>query len=256
MHILFSNDDGLDAPGLWHAWNAFPGHHREVVAPMQNQSGASHAFTLRSTLHAETREIEGVKGLAVSGYPADAVKFAISKNTGPPFDFMISGINLGENGGVAQFYSGTVAAAREAALWGIPAVSISIWWEYPECYEYAARFLAQWVPRWHARLQTVPLRPFFVNVNFPNCEPELIRGVKYCRQSGAMFQDTYERVDDGTCDEGYRLCDAWKDRDAIVTGTDDHASLHRTISVVSLSLDNTYEQGLSWLKACGDEETR
>ncbi len=248
MRILFSNDDGLEAPGLWHAVNAFPDHDREMVAPMQNQSGASHAFTLHDVIYVEERDNRGIEGLAVSGYPADAVKFAISKNTKAPFDFMVSGINIGENGGVAQFYSGTVAAAREAALWGIPAVSISIWWGRPELYEFAAKFLAEWVPRWHARLQREPLRPFFVNVNFPDCAPDQILGVRLCRQSDAMFEDDYKPIAEDR-KEGYRLCDAWKDRKAIRPGTDDHATISRYISIVPLSLDNTFEEGLDWLKA-------
>ena len=249
MRILFSNDDGLEAPGLWHAWSAFPEHDRTLVAPMKNQSGASHAFTLHDVLYAEQRENRGVKGLAVSGYPADAVKFAISKAE-QPYDFMISGINIGENGGVAQFYSGTVAAAREAALWGIPAVSISIWWGRPESYEVAAAFLSEWVPRWAAQLKEKPLRPFFLNVNLPNCPPEEILGVRLCRQSQAMFEDDYLPVSDDLS-QGYRLCDAWKDREGIVEGTDDHATTHKYISIVPLSLDNTFDAGLNWLESCG-----
>ncbi len=254
MRILFSNDDGLEAPGLWHAWSAFPDHHREMVAPMQNQSGASHAFTLRDVLFAEKRENRGVEGLAISGYPADAVKFAIAKSP-EPYDFVVSGINIGENGGVAQFYSGTVAAAREAALWGIPAVSISIWWDRPECYAVAAEFLSEWVPRWHARLTRHPLRPFFVNVNFPDCAPEEIRGVRLCRQSQAMFEDDYKPIANDPA-EGYRLCDAWKDRDAIAPGTDDFATTNRYISIVPLTLDNTFEEGLAWLEASGEGDGR
>lgn len=246
MRILFTNDDGLDAKGLWHAWRAFPGQEREVVAPMYNQSGASHAFTLYKTLHVEERAIDGVRGLAVNGFPADAVKFAVTR-TRVPFDFVISGINQGENSGVAQFYSGTVAGAREGALWGIPSVSISIWYERPRAYEAAAAFLSEWVPRWHEALQKDPVRPFFVNVNFPDCEPEEIEGIRICRQSQAMFLDEFleEPESDGRT---FRLASVWKDTNAIVPGSDDEAIKQRCIAITPLQLDASAPVTQNWLR--------
>jgi len=252
MRILFSNDDGLHAEGLWQAWRAFPTAERHVVAPMHNQSGASHAFTLRSTLRVEEREVEGGEGLAVDGFPADTVKFAITR-AARPFDWVISGINHGENGGVANFYSGTVAGAREGALWGIPSVSISIWSERPGAYEAASDFLGTWIPRWHEALQEQPVRPFFLNVNFPDCDPQQIEGIRVCNQSQAMFLDEYLPEDEGG-QTVYRLGPAWKNLSAIVPGTDDHATKNRLVSVTPLSLDASAPETQDWLRSVGGLE--
>ncbi len=246
MRILFTNDDGLDAKGLWHAWRAFPDHEREVVAPMYNQSGASHAFTLYRTLRVEERMIDGVRGLAVAGFPADTVKFAVTR-TRVPFDFVVSGINQGENSGVAQFYSGTVAGAREGALWGIPSVSISIWNDRPETYEVAAAFLRKWVPRWHEALQRDPIRPFLVNVNLPDCAPEEILGIRICYQSQAMFLDHFVE-EPGSDGHSFRLGAAWKDTTAITPGSDDEAIKQRCIAVTPLQLDASSPATQNWLK--------
>lgn len=246
MRILFTNDDGLDAKGLWYAWRAFPDHEREVVAPMYNQSGASHAFTLYKTLRVEERMIDGVRGLAVAGFPADTVKFAVTRSR-VPFDFVVSGINQGENSGVAQFYSGTVAGAREGALWGIPSVSISIWNDRPETYEVASQFLGKWVPRWYAALQRDPIRPFFVNVNFPDCAPDEIEGIRVCHQSQAMFLDHFVE-EPGSAGHSFRLGAAWKDTTAITPGSDDEAIKQRCIAVTPLQLDASSPATQNWLK--------
>jgi 5'-nucleotidase len=124
IRILLTNDDGIAAPGL-HALEEAVANLGEVhvVAPLTEQSGTSRAITLRRPLRYETK---GVRRHAVEGTPADTVMMAVSQILGFRPDFAISGINSGPNLGENIYYSGTVAAAAEAAKYGIPAIALSV----------------------------------------------------------------------------------------------------------------------------------
>ena len=127
MRILLTNDDGIHAQGLWalHAALA-PGHEVTVVAPDRERTGVGHAITLHQPLRAASLAVNGAEGYAVNGTPADCVKLAVLEILGGRPDLVVSGLNPGANVGVNINYSGTVAAAREAALGGIPAIAASI----------------------------------------------------------------------------------------------------------------------------------
>ena len=130
MRILISNDDGILAPGLAALWAASESLGvTSVVAPDSPQSAAGHAITVhhplavkRLTVPCEGREFLGI---SVDGRPADCVRLAIRMLLSAPPDLVLSGINEGANVGINVFYSGTVAAAAEAAMFGIPAVAFS-----------------------------------------------------------------------------------------------------------------------------------
>jgi 5'-nucleotidase len=130
MRILLSNDDGIDAPGLA-ALRAAVAELGEVtvVAPANPQSAMGHAITLTHPLTVRRLRVAHVQaafdGLSVDGRPADCVRLAIRNLLPSPPDLVLSGINAGANVGVNVFYSGTVAAAAEAAMFGIPAVAFS-----------------------------------------------------------------------------------------------------------------------------------
>ena len=127
MNILLTNDDGYDAPGL-HA--AFDGLRDlgsvHVVAPKAERSVCSHAITLGRPITVE-RLKHGHFGMvhAVDGTPADCVRLGVAELVEQPIDLVVSGINRGANAGVDAFYSGTIAAAREAAIMGIAAIAVS-----------------------------------------------------------------------------------------------------------------------------------
>lgn len=131
MRILLTNDDGYDQPGLIELENLLLDEHEVwVVAPLHHCSGASHSLGLYSSM--ELRE-EGSRKWSLEGTPTDCVKIAlmeVMKDNSP--DLLISGINPGANMANNIFYSGTVAAATEAALWGIPSIAISIQVTSPE----------------------------------------------------------------------------------------------------------------------------
>ena len=150
MRILFTNDDGVFSPGLLALLSAFQGDGNEllVAAPDAERSGASHSFTMLSPLRAKPVMIPGaerVAAYAVSGTPVDCVKLAYGNLFEKP-DLLISGINLGANRGTDIFYSGTVSAAMEGALLGIPSIAVSnIAWK-PGSFEAAtagAKFAAE-----------------------------------------------------------------------------------------------------------------
>lgn len=133
MRFLLTNDDGIDAPGLAALYRAVqPQGEVEVVAPSKVRSACGHAVTFHRALEAWTAdmiddqgEVVG-QGTALYGMPADCVKVGLARLVDGPVDLVISGINSGCNVGIHTLYSGTVAAAREAAIAGVPAVAVSL----------------------------------------------------------------------------------------------------------------------------------
>lgn len=184
MRILLTNDDGVAAPGLALLAEIAATLSDEVwiVAPADEQSGAGHSLTLTKPLrlrkHAE-------RHFSVAGTPTDAVMMALGelmKDARP--DLILSGINRGANLAEDVTYSGTVSAAMEGALAGIPAISLS--------QAYARQGMGGAVPfetarEWAGRVLTpligMTMAPgTLVNVNFPACEAAMVNGIRVCRQ--------------------------------------------------------------------------
>ena len=129
MRILITNDDGVNAPGLLALAEAFSsaGHNVSVCAPDRERSGASHSVTLTQPLHARPVELPGAeRAWAADGTPADCARLGLYLLRGEGVDLVISGINRGMNQGGACVYSGTVAAALEAAMSGTQALAVSL----------------------------------------------------------------------------------------------------------------------------------
>ena len=133
MRILLTNDDGIFAPGMTALYQAMTGlGELHVVAPLTVRSATSHAVTFHKPLETGQVQVNTAQGerlfsgIAVDGNPADCVKLAVHHLVPQPIDLVVSGINSGANVGVNVFYSGTVGAAREAAIWGMPAVAVSL----------------------------------------------------------------------------------------------------------------------------------
>src|SRR3712207_4238678 len=180
MRILLTNDDGVNAAGL-KLLERIAAHFSDdiwVVAPTEEQSGAGHSLTL--TLPVRLRRL-GERRFCVTGTPTDAVMMAIAhvmKNEPP--DLVLSGVNRGANLGEDVTYSGTVSAAMEGALAGIPSIALS--------QAYAREGMGDTVPfaaaeAWAEQvlrpLVETPMEPrTLVNVNFPALAPEQVRGVR------------------------------------------------------------------------------
>jgi 5'-nucleotidase len=167
MRILIANDDGYLAPGLTALVQACEGLGEiEVIAPEQNASGTSNSLTLNRPLTVFTAGSEPVKGFrVVNGTPSDCVHVALTGLLERKPDLVLSGINNGANMGDDTIYSGTVAAAMEGFLFGVPAIAFSQTekgWAHLDAAARTARAIVQHV------LAVAPSEPFLLNVNIPS----------------------------------------------------------------------------------------
>jgi len=196
MNILLTNDDGIHAPGLRALYDALsPVHQVWVVAPETEQSAAGHAVTLADPIRVNEVQVNGrFFGHAVGGTPADCVKIALFELLGDRRpDAVVSGINLGANVGVNLLYSGTVSAATEAAILGLPAVAVSLaTYENPD-FSHAADFAASLV----GRLPELHLAPYVcLNVNVPALPRDQIDGVAWIKQCQIGIRERFSRRHD------------------------------------------------------------
>jgi 5'-nucleotidase len=198
MLILLTNDDGISAPGLVALYHELTGLGEvQVVAPDSVQSATSHGITLKAPLLTNRVKVqEAFTGTAVDGRPADCVKLAVSQILPRPPDLVISGMNSGANVGINVIYSGTVAAAIEAAFLGLPSIAISLHLrtDVPPDYPRAAKLARQTIDQ----ILAAGLSPGHVaTVNIPGLGPdETPAGVRVVRQCTRPWADTYQRRQD------------------------------------------------------------
>jgi 5'-nucleotidase len=195
MHILLTNDDGIRADGLWALHRALARRNTvTVIAPDRERSAVGHGITLHTPLRVQQVDMNGTgRGIAVDGTPADCIKLAVLELMEKRPDMVISGINPGANVGININYSGTVSAAREAALYGIPAIAVSVAGHGPAHLDGIARFSVQLA-------ETVFKRGLppgtLLNVNFPGTPLEMITGVCVSRQSLSPLPERFEKRSD------------------------------------------------------------
>lgn len=192
MDILLSNDDGIFAPGIAVLSDALKGlGELTLVAPDTERSAVGHAITLSDPIKTRPIHRNGVFfGHAASGMPADCVKLAVCALLKRPPDLVVSGINLGPNAGISVIYSGTVSAATEGTILGIPSLALSLaTYKDPEWETAgrAARALAE-----HLVAHPLP-RGVLLNVNIPNRPWRDIRGYAATRMGASRFIETFER---------------------------------------------------------------
>jgi 5'-nucleotidase len=188
MHILLTNDDGIFAPGLAAIYKQLI-HLGEVlvVAPADSQSGASHSVTFFEPLACAKAEIDGLfSGFAVYGSPADCVKLAVMQLCQDPIDLVVAGINNGANVGINVYYSGTVAAAMEAAFLGIPSVALSLAAEKEMDFDGAAEYGIEVLER----LSPLEKRDV-INVNIPLLSRGDPKGIRVVPQATSGFHEYY-----------------------------------------------------------------
>jgi 5'-nucleotidase len=195
MRLLLSNDDGVSALGLRTLANqlAEAGHEVTVVCPDQERSATGHGLTLHHPIRAEQVESifhPAVKAWACSGTPADCVKLALWALLEQPPDLVLAGINHGSNLGTDVLYSGTVSAAMEGVIEGIPGIAFSLCSFTSREFTAAAAFAEMLV----AQLEKQPLPELLLlNVNVPAVEPEAIAGVAITRQGIRRYVDVFEK---------------------------------------------------------------
>lgn len=189
--ILLTNDDGIQSPGLWALYHALKPHHQlVVVAPEHERSAVGHGITLHKPLRAFQVAVDGETGWAVAGTPADCVKLSMVELLDTIPDMVISGINPGANVGVNLNYSGTVAAAKEAAIYGVAALAVSTENAENPCFDAAARFISRLVRQ--VQGNGLP-RGVFLNINFPSRFCERTAGVKIARQGCDLYDEFFEK---------------------------------------------------------------
>lgn len=232
--ILLTNDDGIDAPGLRALAEAlrriFP---ITVVAPDRERSAVSHAVTFRKPLHVERCEAD-YPAFAVDGTPADCVKIAILTLLDEKPDFLVSGINRGINVGNDVLYSGTVAGAMEGAFHGIPSLAVSLESFIHPVFEGPADFARGLVEHFIA---SPPPASVVLNVNLPDGGPVTYRGIRWTRQQGCLFLDTYkERIGpDGRTE--YVLDGMVQSNHCLDAGSDGRAVREGYVSITPLTAD-------------------
>jgi len=191
MKILLCNDDGIHAPGIATLHHAI-GHLGElhVVAPDTERSAAGHSITLTDPIKAiSVEKNEQLFGTAVSGTPADCIKLALCllhKDALP--ELVVSGINLGSNTGISVLYSGTVSAASEAVILGVPAIALSLCTYQNPHWETAAQVAAEIA----AKVAKNPLPDgTLLNVNIPNVPLAELKGMKAARMGRSRFVEKF-----------------------------------------------------------------
>ncbi|HLT47612.1 MAG TPA: 5'/3'-nucleotidase SurE [Rubricoccaceae bacterium] len=257
--VLLSNDDGVDARGLAALAAALDGLGTvAVVAPAQEQSAVGHAITVRQPMRAHAWPFDGPSGpvwaRAVTGTPADCVKLACQKLLPRRPDLVVSGINHGPNTAVNVIYSGTVSAATEAAILGLPSMAVSLCsWDPDADFEAAGR----WVRRLAERVLDEGLPPgVLLNVNVPDRPLEAIAGVAVTRQARARWEEEFEERRDPMDRPYYWLGGRFVNLDE-GHDTDLHAVQRGYVSVTPLHYDLTAYAALDRLAAwdwppCGD----
>lgn len=247
MKILISNDDGFQAPGivaLHDALKALPGVAVEVVAPEHNNSAKSNALTLHSPLYVHTAH-NGFR--YVNGTPADCVHIALTGLLGYRPDLVVSGINNGANMGDDTIYSGTVGAAMEGYLFGIPAIAFSQTEKGWAHLDAAAVKAAELVQRLLPSLPEAQRRsdPWLLNVNIP-CRPlHDIRGFKVTRLGRRHAAEPVISQVNPRGDTMYWIGSAGPARDD-VDGTDFHAAQQGYATITPLQVDLTDHDRLAY----------
>lgn len=256
MRILITNDDGLHAEGVVRLSEAL----RElgellVVLPDRQRSGASHSVTEVEPLRLKATSIlDGLPAYITNGTPADCVALAACELEGGRIDLVVSGTNHGWNLGTDALHSGTVMAAGEASLFGLPAVAISVDGREPTRFKTAA-----WFARRLAKkvLQRGLPRGTFLNVNLPDLPRDQIKGVAITSLSLSTFCEPFEKRSDPHGGTYY-----WRGgpvpirfkSDGTAThngqpGTDSYAVFQGFISVTPLRLDPTDTDSLGTLRS-------
>jgi 5'-nucleotidase len=249
MRILVTNDDGINAEGLEVCEQIARALSEEVwvVAPEYDQSGVAHSLSINDPLR--LRSIGG-RRFAVKGTPTDCVimgAYHLMKD-GPP-DLVLSGVNLGRNAGEDVTYSGTVAGAIEGAILNIPSVALS------QAFAMADGKL----PHWETAIQHAPdlirrvlaegiPKDVLINMNFPDCPPDKVRGVSVTTQGKRnQAQMAIESRRDGRGNPYYWIAFKGRYKPTTSDGTDIWALADNRISITPLRIDMTDEPYLTRL---------
>lgn len=245
--ILVTNDDGITAPGVRALIDVMKELGRVVVvAPDKPQSAMGHAITINNTLYLQKTSLPGadIEEYSCSGTPVDCVKMAVSELLEQKPDLCVSGINHGSNSSINVIYSGTMSAAVEAAIEGIPAIGFSL-----QDFDWNADFesVKPFVKRIASEVLNNGLpQGVLLNVNFPKLPHDAIKGVKVCRQAKAMWIEKFDKRQNPSGRDYYWLTGEFVNMDQ-GEDTDEWALDNGYVSVVPVHYDMTAHQAISEL---------
>jgi len=248
MKILITNDDGIHAAGLLSLYNAVKDLGQiTVVAPDTERSAAGHSITLHDPLRVEEVIKDGnLFGYAVNGTPADCVKIAVRAILKPEDkpDLVLSGINLGANLGISVVYSGTVSAATEGIILGIPSIAISLTtYENPN-FKFSGKFIRKFI-------KSLDLKAFpvdtLLNINVPAIPEDEIVGTKVTFQGKSRFKERFDKRIDPHSKIYY-----WLTGEVLEKGneikSDNHAIKNKKVSISPIHYDMTNYKVVSSLE--------
>tara|TARA_B110000444_G_C18731386_1_gene543469 strand:- start:166 stop:936 length:771 start_codon:yes stop_codon:yes gene_type:complete len=245
--ILVSNDDGITAPGLRTLIEIMNEIGEVVVvAPDSPQSAMGHAITINSTLHCQKIKVTDGPQLeySCSGTPADCVKLAVNELLDRKPDLCVSGINHGSNSSINVIYSGTMSAAMEAGIQGIPAIGFSLLdFSWNANFKSIKKFIAKITIE---ALNNGIQKGVVLNINFPKLKEEEIKGIKICRQAKASWIEEFDKRTNPMGREYYWLTGTFVNED-IGQDTDEWALSKGYISVVPTQFDLTAHHNIQEL---------
>lgn len=236
--ILITNDDGVTAPGIRNLVEAVKDLGKIcVVAPDKPQSGMGHAITIGHPLRMNQVQLfEGIESWQISGTPVDCVKLAVDKILHRKPDICLSGINHGANHSINVIYSGTMSAAMEASIEGIPSIGFSLMDYSMEADFSASRHYVRTIVQ-----KVMAMKPdnhFLLNVNIPNVPLAFIKGIKICRQANAKYREEFDERRDPHGRKYYWLTGEFLNMDS-GEDTDVWALENKYVSMVPVSIDFT-----------------
>lgn len=245
--ILVTNDDGITAPGIRNLIELMNEIGEVVVvAPDSPQSAMGHAITINSTLHCEKIKVTDGPQIeySCSGTPADCVKLAVNELLDRKPDLCVSGINHGSNSSINVIYSGTMSAAVEAGIEGIPAIGFSLLdFNWNADFKPLRNYIQQ-ITR-EALKNGIP-KDVVLNVNFPKLKEKDIKGIKICRQAKASWVEEFDKRTNPMGREYYWLTGTFINEDK-GEDTDEWALKEGYISIVPTQFDLTAHHSIQQL---------
>jgi 5'-nucleotidase len=248
--ILITNDDGINAPGIRALIEVMSEiGNIIVVAPDSPQSAMGHAITINSTLYLNKISADGasITEYSCSGTPVDCVKLAVNELLKKKPDLCVSGINHGSNSSINVIYSGTMSAAVEAGIEGIPAIGFSLLdYSWNADFSPVKSFIKKIALE--ALKNTMP-EGTVLNVNLPKLKEEEIKGIKICRQAKAFWMEKFDKRQTPYGKDYYWLTGEFINQDK-GEDTDEWALSNGYISIVPVQFDltahHTIQQLNSW----------
>jgi 5'-nucleotidase len=245
--ILVTNDDGLDAKGIASLVDAVKQLGQViVVAPMEPQSGMSQAITVKHPLRIKHSKLNGCESHAVSGTPTDCVKLAFHKLLPRKPDLLVSGINHGSNSSTSVLYSGTMGAALEGSINGVPSIGFSLISfdsdaDFTVAKTYAHRIAKKVLEK------GLPAHSC-LNVNIPNMTEAELKGIRVCRQTIGYWQEEFDRRTDPSGRDYYWLTGEYYNTEPLAEDTDEWLLKNGYVTIVPQKIDLTCYSTLEKIK--------